>query len=483
MERKAEDPEILRLVVLFLRESARMSQVQLSKAARVSQSQLSLMELGRTTPSEDVLRRLAAAADVPWPLVAHIRQFYTAFVEARSKKGDFDERRATWAGAPEPLAVQSYLLKEETQADSLAAQKAEAQWFWQAVVDLPRHRRRRAIELSPCASRNWALSLLACDKSREVAASDPKEATELADLALSIAEQVEKPGPEDRARLLGYSWAHKANALRVSSKLAEADESFSRAWQYWQSGAGLEGLLEWRMFSLEASLRRDERQFAKALDLLDRALRSAGDDVEAKAVLLLQKEFVYEQMGDMAGSLATLQEATPFVEASADTRHLFALRFKLANNYCHLERHQEAAALLPQVRELGERLGNALDLVRVEWLAARVAAGLGQREEAILRLSRVRQEFTVRGISYNAALASLDLAVLYLEEGRTREVKDLAREMAEIFKAQGIAREALAALTLFVEAAQKEKATVELVRRVIQKVEGAGSSSPAGAQG
>jgi len=169
MERKAEDPEVLRLVVLFLRESARLSQVQLSKAARLSQSQLSLMELGRTTPSEDVLRRLAAAANVPWPLVAHIRQFYTAFVEARSKKGGFDERRATWAGAPEPLAVQSYLLKEETQADSLAAQKAEAQWFWQAVVDLPRHRRRRAIELSPCASRNWALALLACDKSREVA--------------------------------------------------------------------------------------------------------------------------------------------------------------------------------------------------------------------------------------------------------------------------------------------------------------------------
>jgi len=79
-----------------------------------------------------------------------------------------------------------------------------------------------------------------------------------------------------------------------------------------------------------------------------------------------------------------------------------------------------------------------------------------------------------RGLPYDAALASLDLAVLYLEEGRTREVKDLAREMAEIFKAQGIAREALAALTLFVEAAQKETATVELVRRVIQRVEGAG---------
>jgi transcriptional regulator with XRE-family HTH domain len=483
MERKVEDPEVLRLVVLFLRESARMSQVQLSKAARMSQSQISLMELGRMTPSEDVLRRLAAAADVPWPLVAHIRQFYTAFVEARSKKGDFDERRATWAGAQESLAVQSYLLEEENQADSLAAEKAEAQWFWQAVAGLPRHRRRRAVELSPCASKNWALALLACDTSREVAASDPKEAIELADLALLIAEQAEKLEPEDRSRLLGYSWAHKANALRVSSELAEANGALSRAWQYWRAGASLAGFPEWRMFSLEASLRRDERQFARALELLDRAMRSVGDDNEAKAVILLQKEFVYEQMGDMAESLTALQEAIPFVEASADARHLFALRFKLANNYCHLGRHQEAAELLSQVRELGERLGNALDLVRVKWLAARVAAGLGQREEAIAKLAQVRQEFTVRGISYNAALASLDLAVLYLKEGRTADVKELAREMAEIFKAQGIAREALAALSLFVEAAQKETATVELVRRVIRKVEGAGSSSPAGAQG
>jgi hypothetical protein len=47
-----------------------------------------------------------------------------------------------------------------------------------------------------------------------------------------------------------------------------------------------------------------------------------------------------------------------------------------------------------------------------------------------------------------AALASLDLAVLYLKEGRAGEVKELAREMAEVFRAQGIAREAFAALTL-----------------------------------
>ena len=472
MERKAEDPEVLRLVVLFLRESARMSQVQLSKAARMSQSQLSLIESGERTPSEDVLRRLAAAADVPWPLVAHLRQFYAVFVEAMSQKGSFDEKRAAWAGAQDCLAVRSYLLEDEAQIGSQAVEEAEAQRFWQAVAGLPWQRRRRAIQFSPRPSWNPALVRCLCHESERAAAADPAEATELAELALWVSERSERGGEHGRLRLLGYSWAFKANALRVSSKLAEANEAFFQAWQHWETGVDLEGLSEWLMFSLEASLRRDERQFARALDLLDRAMRSASGDVEAIAVILLQKEFVCEQMGDQAGARVALQKAAPFVEASTDARLLFALRFKTANNYCHMERYEEAAALLPQVRELGERLANALDLVKVEWLAARMAAGQGRREEAISKLVQVRQEFSVRGISYNAALSSLDLAVLYLEEGRTREVKELAREMAEIFKAQGIAREALAALTLFVEAAQKETATVELVRQVIQKVEG-----------
>jgi hypothetical protein len=132
--------------------------------------------------------------------------------------------------------------------------------------------------------------------------------------------------------------------------------------------------------------------------------------------------------------------------------------------------------LAPQAtdpEELAQRLGNEMDLLRGAWLTARIQAGQGHREEAILGLERVRRELTTREVPFDAAQAALEVAALYLEEGRTGEVKELAREMAEIFKAQGIAREALAALALFVEAAQQETATVELVRRVIRKVEGA----------
>jgi len=90
-------------------------------------------------------------------------------------------------------------------------------------------------------------------------------------------------------------------------------------------------------------------------------------------------------------------------------------------------------------------------------------------EEAKAGLEQVIQEFA--DLPYEAALASLDLAVLYLKAGQTAEVKRLAGAMGGIFEAKGIAREALAALTLFCEAARQETATVELAKRVIAEVE------------
>jgi hypothetical protein len=58
-------------------------------------------------------------------------------------------------------------------------------------------------------------------------------------------------------------------------------------------------------------------------------------------------------------------------------------------------------------------------------------------------------------------------AVLLLEEGRTAEVKVLAKELTKVFDSKGVHREALGALKLFKEAAEQEAATAELARRVL----------------
>jgi hypothetical protein len=72
----------------------------------------------------------------------------------------------------------------------------------------------------------------------------------------------------------------------------------------------------------------------------------------------------------------------------------------------------------------------------------------------------------VRGISYDAALVTLELTALHSKQGELSEVKKLSLEMSKIFRAQDVPREALAALLFFQKAAERESATAKLAREV-----------------
>jgi transcriptional regulator with XRE-family HTH domain len=378
-----------------------------------------------------------------------------------------------------------HLLVRRREKEKAEEARREAEELWASLKTATRQERRDLVALFP-EFQSWALAVRVCEASIRAAADKTEVALELADLAMYIAERV--PGEEGwRSRVKGYASAHVANARRVANDHSGADKAFAQAWALWQAGvlSDSELLPEWRLLDLEASLRRDERRFPETLELLDRAMTIAvrGGSKEAAGRILLNKEFALEQMGDTSGSLAALAEAVPFVEAADNPRLLFALRFKSANNLYHLKRYQEAAALLPQVRELAVQLGNELDLIRLLWLEARVLAGQERKEEALAVLEQVRRDFTAHQLPYDAALSSLDLAALWLEAGRTAEVRGIALAMTWIFKAQGIAREALAALSLFRDAAQQEIATTELARRVIAEIERVRRSAPRSERG
>jgi tetratricopeptide (TPR) repeat protein len=137
-------------------------------------------------------------------------------------------------------------------------------------------------------------------------------------------------------------------------------------------------------------------------------------------------------------------------------------------NLCHLDRYKEAEALLPRVEALGAALNTKLDAVRTLWLKGRIWAGLGQREEALAALEEVRGYLRSETIAYDYALVSLELATLHLEQGRTRRVREMAEEMAWIFKSEKVHKEALAALRLFQEAARRERARAEWTQRMVK---------------
>jgi transcriptional regulator with XRE-family HTH domain len=475
------DPKVLRLVVASLRCHSGMSQEQLADACGASQGQISRYESGKVAPSEKTLRRIAEVAQLDWPLVVHLRQFFSSLLAAAARGSSAPPARALDLAILEPalLAIAPYLIEPPTLTASpaLADSRMEADQIWTVLESYPVPFRRRLIDLSP-RSGSWALAVRVCEASVKSAAHNGGEALELAELALEIAEQA--PGEESwRSCLKGYCWAHIANARRVANDHAGSNEAFSRAWHLWEVGAADPALLpEWRICDLEASLRLDQRQFPEALQLLEQARAGCGNDPLAAGRILLKKEQVFDELDDAVSALAILVEVTPLIEASGDARLLWILLFMKAKNLAHMERYREAAELLPQVHELAVELRNELDLIRVVWLRSRVAAGLGRTEEAIAGLEQIGRDFTAREMPYDTALSWLDLAVLLLEAGRTMEVKELALAMGWIFKAQGIAREALAALRLFCDAAGQEAATVELARQVITEIEQARRSAP-----
>jgi tetratricopeptide (TPR) repeat protein len=232
----------------------------------------------------------------------------------------------------------------------------------------------------------------------------------------------------------------------------------------WHSGDDPDNLLDpGRLLDLEASLRLDQRRFDEALALLDQALPMSHHPGR----VLINKGFTLEVMGDYEAAVLALLQAEPKLDRAAQPRLWYQQRFNLAACYCHLGRHRDADELVKDVRSVASGLEDQIFLIRVLGMEARIAAGLGRIEEAKALFEQARAEFAARCMNYDVALATLELAVLLLAEGRTGEVKELAEKLAVVFDANGVHREALAALRLFHEAAQREAATAELARRVL----------------
>ncbi|HSS51510.1 MAG TPA: hypothetical protein VLX28_21410 [Thermoanaerobaculia bacterium] len=475
-----EDTSVSRLVVGFLRLLTGESQMVFGKAARVAQTEISRFELGKEIPPEDKLRRMAKEAGVPWPVEPYLHRFFAAVLAIVEEQSRSFMKPLDWQGLEHALlAVSPYLVEDlALEPKTLEGERREAEAIWSALQPFPMEYRRRLIELFPHASRSWVLAVTLCGASVRAASCDAQEALGLADLSLWIAGQV--PGEARRCRVQGYCWAHMGNARRVATDFDGADEAFAQAWALWRTGADFDSELlpEWRLLSLEASLRRAEQHFSEAMDLLDRARSASHGNMAATARILVKKSNVFEHMGDSERALAVLLEAAPFVEAAADPDLLLALRFNTADNLGHLEKWEAAAALLPKVREVVAQQGGEMNRLRLVWLESRIAAGLRRPEEAKAALEQVRQRFTDLELPYEAALVSLELAILWLQAGRNAEAALIAVEMKWIFDDKKIQREALAALKLFCDAAEQEAATVELARRVIADVERAERSGP-----
>lgn len=468
MERKIPPPLSLALAILRIRQG--WAQKELAAAAGIPANLLSDYERGRKTLTRERLDSLLTLMGLQPAKALRAAMRFLEDQDVREPDPPGPESRQIEAVAAESGRLISDVTRSlmtlwTSQGQALEARR-QARALWEGLRRKEAAQRRLLVE-KVAKYRNWALSELLCEESIKAAGDSADRALELASLALRVAEL--SPGEEAwRQRVQGYAWAHVGNARRVKGDLPSADEAFGRFQKLWSAGSiGDSGLLEEsRVLDLEASLRRDQSRFGESLRLLDLAL--AADSGSLREHLLVNKANALLALGSFEAAIGVLRQATFLVESGKESRLLFALKFNLAANLSFLGQHAEAELMLPHLRSLAATHGSDVDRIRLHWLEARIAAGMGRRKQAVEGLSRVREDFASRGLPYDMALVSLEISIFYLEDDRTSEVRALARQMAPVFRAQGVHRESLAALQVFRDAVEREVVTVELVRKLVR---------------
>jgi tetratricopeptide (TPR) repeat protein len=308
------------------------------------------------------------------------------------------------------------------------------------------------------------LASLLLDESRRFMPGDFDKAQELAETAEAIL--LRTPGSPGVADISARTAAYLANMSRVRGDLHEAQRRF----QYARYLIKFEGVTDPQIFAevdwFEGAFQLDQRRFSEAEELLTRSITLftiAGNRTETPRPLLTLS-LVYYNRGHFAKAIEAIQEAIPLIPEEQDPRFYLSARHNLALFHCEAGNYPAAAEALQQDRDLYARFPDAWTQLRLAWLEGKITYGLGHLERAEELFLATRSGFIAEQAGYDAAMVSIDLATIYTQQGRADEALRIAEEMHDIFKAEDVHREAVAALLLFQEAARQKALTVEKLR-------------------
>lgn len=299
---------------------------------------------------------------------------------------------------------------------------------------------------------------------------DPQHSEDLAKLALDVLRLVElKAAPHLIEDLQARAWACIGNARRIQSDLQGAAQALRIAEEHLQGGHQdplEEALVEHSI----GRLFQDQRRFRDAIPRLNRAARKYQQigDTTSHLHVLITLGCTYREAGDATRGLDTLRRAEDL--QPDDHPSLLYVRHNQIDCLIDLGRYEEAASLLHTTRPLYAHAPEPLARLRLPWIEGRLARHMGRFDDAEYLFQRVRQGFIEHGIAYDAAQVSLELAEIYVEQGRNEELKELAQEMVTVFRSRNVEREAIAALLMLHHAASAERATLHMIRDIADRL-------------
>ncbi|HYU30895.1 MAG TPA: hypothetical protein VEW48_01920 [Thermoanaerobaculia bacterium] len=306
---------------------------------------------------------------------------------------------------------------------------------------------------------------------------DPDEMVRLALYATLIAGKLDPAVHGDREvkDLQCRAWSALGNAYRVADDLDAAELALGRAAELYLSGSRDE-LLGAHLFDLQASLYGARRSFAAALQTLDvvHEIYVRHGDAHLAGRALIKKGSYSGLADDPEGAIRLLRRGLAMIDADREPRLALSAVHNTAFFLVTCGRFREARSLVWQNLPRYEEHGGQLDRVKLQGLRGLICAGLGELDRAEEYLVAARRGFEEVGVRYHAAIAGLDLAVVWLRQGRREEARDLVLESVGVFLELRIHREALAAVLVLQRAFDKgleAGALLDKVREFLRRIE------------
>jgi tetratricopeptide (TPR) repeat protein len=225
---------------------------------------------------------------------------------------------------------------------------------------------------------------------------------------------------------------------------------------------------EAEILSFLASLRNSQGRFEEAALLLDRVIEvyRTGKERHLEGRAMIQKGLALGYGGKYGKAIRLIRSGLSRIDLYREPRLAVAAWHNLVVYLTESGRHREALETLEEHQQLYVVHGDQMHLVRFNWLKGMITRDLGRLDEAEAALRDARDAFIARDIGFDAALVSLDLAMVYLLRGDHGQVKRLAAEMVPIFESRDVHQEAIAALLIFQQAAEAERVSLELLGRI-----------------
>jgi transcriptional regulator with XRE-family HTH domain len=466
------------VVLRNLRERAGWTQTRLEREARLSKGAVCRLEKGDQTIDRFLLDRLARVLGIG---EGDVERAITALGEfpapAPVQESPADLPSRDWQTIEAVSSRFSRRVRKKTQ-DRTGSRLGARRWraareaageAWQRLRKVPSGDRRSLVETVE-SYQTWAVVERLCEESARAASNDVDESRRLAQLARWSAASMS--GTEDwRNWLQGYAAAFEANAWCAAGELRQSQIIFSEAEVLLRAEVSASQLPmdQTRPLHLYAVLLKYLGEFDHALSRLEEAFAMARTPLQ-KARILINRASVLKRKRLFGEALDSLAEARRCAESAGDSRLRWAIAFNEAAYMCEAG---EGAAIVPKLdalRTAALQLGRNLDMVRLRWLIARVAAATGKLPEASVALREVWEFLAQRRLWLDAALAVLELASIELEQGQTREVKVLATASVGVFVALTLPEELLAAIRLFWEAARKEAASATTAQHLVREL-------------